>query len=70
MVIDVNLQDLFLSLNIDEERKRRIKDKEEQIKYEFSLYRCFCKLFGLKPCKLDSLKLFQSYCEINHINLL
>lgn len=70
MVIDVNLQDLFLSLNIDEERRKRIKLKTDQVKYEFSLYRCFCKLFGLKPCKLDSLKLFQSYCEINHIKLL
>ena len=70
MLIDVNLQDLFLSLNIDEERKRRIKDKEEQIEYEFSLYRCFCKLFGLKPCRLESYIVFQTYCDINHIKLL
>lgn len=70
MVIDVDLQDLFLSLNVEEERKRRIKDKLERIKYEFSLYSCFCKLFGLKPCCLDSYKLFETYCEVNKIQLL
>ena len=70
MVIDVDLQDLFLSLNVEEERKKRIKEKEERIEYEFSLYRCFCKLFGLKPCRLESYTIFQTYCEINHIKLL
>lgn len=70
MVIDVDLQDLFLSLNIDEERQKRIDTRKKQIEYEFSLYRCFCKLFGLHPCKLDSYTIFKTYCDINHINLL
>ena len=70
MKIDVNLQDLFLSLNVEEERKKRIKAKGDRIKYEFSLYNCFCKIFGLKSCRLESYKFFQLYCHVNHISLL
>lgn len=70
MIVECDLQNLLLSLNIEEERRKRIKQREEQIKYEFSLYRCFCKLFYLKPCNLNSYKLFLTYCEENQITLL
>lgn len=62
--------DIFLNINMEEERKKRIKEREERIKYEFSLYRCFCKLFGLKQCELSSYKLFETYCSENKIELL
>lgn len=62
--------DVFLRMNIEAERRKRIKKREEQIKYEYNLYHCFCLLFDLKIADLNSMKIFDTYCKIKDIKLL
>ena len=66
----MEMVDVFLEINMQAEKEKRIQTRLEEIKYEFRLYNCFCKLFGLKACDPGSFKLFNTYCEEKGIKLL
>ena len=45
-------------------------EKENQIVYEFNLYKWFCRLCNIKMCYFSSLCKFMDYCKQNSIQLI
>lgn len=66
---DFLLEDLEELYRFDKEKTKQ-NDRLEKIKYEFNLYKMFCKLCNIKMCNYSSLVDFQNYCKQNFIQLL
>lgn len=64
------LKEDLVRLHKENESLKNRNLRNEQIEYEFNLYKCFCKLCNLKMCEYSSLMEFQDYCNQNNIKLI
>ncbi len=71
MVVDENflIEDLDNIQKIHELEEKQIA-KQKNIDYEYGLYKCFCKLCGIKIFEYSSLLYFLNYCKENSIKLM
>ena len=67
MVVD----EIFMIEDLNEiQNCRESLARQTQINDEYSLYKCFCKLCGIKFFEYSSLLCFLNYCKENSIKLL
>lgn len=66
---DYFLEDLEISQKNEIEKEKNVI-RHERIKFEFNLYKWFCRLNNTKMCDYSSLVDFQNYCKLNFIILL
>lgn len=70
MLIVCEAEKFFDDIYSEFKKQKALAERQNQINYEFSLYKSFCRLYGLNYCHFASLMLFQSYCLENNIKLL
>lgn len=69
VVSEIEFKNALVEMNAEEKQKKLAEVRQEQIDYEWTLYKHFCALWGYKIYFPSSLQEFMDYCLESGIEL-